>query len=103
FGMLAMTAALIATGASAQGASERGNLRQDSAVADRSDVRHPTKANEHIARQRGTSAFASVPAARTRGASSAFDGGWSVLIETRVGECVPTFRYGVQIQNGEVL
>jgi hypothetical protein len=98
-----MTAALIATGASAQGASERANQWQDSATADRSDVRTPTKAKTPIATPRGTSSFASVPAARTRAAASPFDGDWSVLIETRVGACAPTFRYGVQIQNGEVV
>jgi hypothetical protein len=101
--VLAMTAALIATGASAQGASERANQWQDSATADRSDVRTPTKAKTPIATPRGTSSFASVPAARTRAAASPFDGDWSVLIETRVGACAPTFRYGVQIQNGEVV
>jgi len=102
-GVLAMTAALIATGASAQGVSERGSLRQDSAIPDRSDVRHPTRAKEHVARVRGTSSFASTSAARLRAAVSAFDGDWSVLIQTRVGACEPSFRYGVRIQNGEVL
>jgi hypothetical protein len=102
-GVLAMTAALIATGASAQGVSERGSLRHDSAIPDRSDVKHPTTAKKHVARVRGTSSFASTPAARPRGGSSAFDGDWSVLIQTRAGACEPSFRYGVRIQNGEVL
>ena len=105
-GVLAMTAALIATGASAQGVSDRDGVRQhDSAIADRSDVRHSTK--ERIAGPRGSSAYASAPAARspsarTRAAASAFDGDWSVLIQTQVGACAPAYRYGVQIQNGEV-
>jgi hypothetical protein len=113
-GVLAMTAALIATGASAQGVSERGSPRHDSAISAGSDVRHPTsakesdvtrptKAKKHVARVRGTSSFASTPAARTRGGASAFDGDWSVLIQTRAGACEPSFRYGVRIQNGEVL
>jgi hypothetical protein len=102
-GVLAMTAALIATGASAQGASERGSPRNDSAIPARSDVTHPTKAKKHVARVRGTSSFASTPAARPRGGASAFDGDWSVLIQTRAGACEPSFRYGVRIQNGEVL
>jgi hypothetical protein len=94
--VLAMTAALVATGASAQGVYDRGGVpQQDSANSDRSDVRHSTKAKERIARPRGSSSYAS--------ASSAFDGDWSVLIQTRVGECTPTYRYGVRIQNGEVL
>jgi hypothetical protein len=96
FSVLAITAALIATGASAQGVSGRGGVQQDSATADRSDVRHPTKAKEHIARPRGSGAFASAPA-------SAFDGSWSVLIQTQVGDCERAYRYGVQIQNGQVL
>jgi hypothetical protein len=96
-GVLAMTAALVATGASAQGVSDRGNARQrDSAISDRSDVRHPAKAKEHNARRRGNSSFASAP-------TSAFDGDWSVLIQTQVGNCDRAYRYGVQIQNGEVL
>jgi hypothetical protein len=90
-GVLAMTAALVATGASAQGVYDRGGVRQQhSANSDRLDVRH-SKAKE----RRGSGSFAS--------ASSAFDGDWSVLIQTRVGQCTPTYRYGVRIQNGEVL
>jgi hypothetical protein len=104
-GVLAMTAALIATGASAQGVSGRDGIRHDSAISDRADVRHSTK--ERIAGPRGSSAYASAPAARsrsarTRPAASAFDGDWSVLIQTQVGACAPAYRYGVQIQNGEV-
>jgi hypothetical protein len=93
--VLAMTAALVATGASAQGVYDRGGVRQQDSASDRSDVRHSTKAKERIARPRGGSSYAS--------ASSAFDGDWSVLIQTRVGQCTPTYRYGVHIQNGEVL
>jgi hypothetical protein len=69
-----MTAALVATGASAQ-------------------VRHSGAAAEHGAR--GSSAFASASARR-------FDGNWSVLIQTQVGDCDRAYRYGVQIQNGEI-
>jgi hypothetical protein len=98
--VLAMTAALFATAASAQGVSERGGPRQVSAAADRSDVRHPIRATPRIERRRGASSYASVARAR---ASSAFDGAWSVLIQTRAGDCEPSFRYGLQIQNGEVL
>jgi hypothetical protein len=98
--VLAMTAALFATAASAQGVYERGSQRHDSATADRSDARHATRARERTERARGASSFASVARAR---ASSAFDGEWSVLIQTRAGACEPSFRYGVEIQNGEVL
>jgi hypothetical protein len=106
--VLAMTAALMATGASAQGVSDRGVSdragvqQRDSVTTDRSGVRHPTKAKERIARPRGSGSFASVPAAGSRAASSAFDGNWSVLIQTQIGACDPAYRYGVQIQNGEV-
>jgi hypothetical protein len=94
-GVLALTAALVASGASAQGVSDRGGVRQqDSANSDRSDVRH-SNAKERIAGPRGNSSFAST--------SSAFDGHWSVLIQTRAGGCTPTYRYGVRIENGEVL
>jgi hypothetical protein len=107
-GVLAMTAALITTGAFAQGISGRDRVRQqDSAISDRSDVRHSTK-ERRITGPRGSSAYASAPAARspsarTRAASSAFDGDWSVVIQTQVGDCERAYRYGVQIQDGEIL
>jgi hypothetical protein len=94
--VLAVTAALIATGAAAQGVSGRGGLRQDSAAADHSDVRHVAKPKEHVARPRGSSAFASAPA-------SAFDGSWSIVIQTQVGDCDRAYRFGVEIQDGQVL
>lgn len=99
--VLAITAALIATGASAQGVYDRGGIPPwESATADRSDTSHATKAKERSARPHGTSSYASAPA---RGGASAFDGDWTVLIQTRAGDCEPSFRYGVRIQNGEVL
>jgi hypothetical protein len=105
-GVLAMTAALIATGASAQGVYDRGGVRQqDSATSDRSDVRHSTKAKERSGGPRGSRSFASARDERlpsARAGSSAFDGDWSVLIQTRAGGCAPSYRYGVRIQNGEV-
>jgi hypothetical protein len=104
-GVLAMTAALVATGASAQGLYDRGGVRQqDSAISDRSDGRRPNK--ERIAGPRGSGSFASARDERSpsaRAGSRAFDGDWSVLIQTRVGNCTPSYRYGVRIQNGEVL
>jgi hypothetical protein len=96
--VLAMTAALVTTGASAQGVYDHGSVRQQD--TDRSDVRHSTKTKERIAGPRGSGSFATAPA---RTGSSAFDGDWSVLIQTRVGQCTPSYRYGVRIQNGEVL
>jgi hypothetical protein len=106
--LLALTAALIATGAAAQGISDREVVRQqDHASAASSATRHPTAAEKRIARSRGSRSFASAPATRLRSerarASNAFDGDWSVLIETRTGACDPAYRYGVQIQNGEIL
>jgi hypothetical protein len=102
--VLAMTAALIATGASAQGVSEQNH----GAIAARSDVGYPTDAAKRSASPRGSNSFASAPAARTReartrSASSTFDGEWSVLIQTQVGDCDRAYRYGVQIQNGQIL
>jgi hypothetical protein len=113
-GVLAITATLIAAGASAQGMSaqgiyDRGGVsRQDAATIDRaSDTAHSIKIADSSkikerARSRGASSYASAPAERARGAS-AFDGDWSVLIQTRVGDCAPSFRYGLRIENGEVL
>jgi hypothetical protein len=98
--VLAVATALFATGASAQGVYDRGGVAtRDSAATDRSDPGHSTRAKERIARPRGPSSYASVP----RGGSSRFDGDWSVLIQTRVGGCEPSFRSGVRIENGEVL
>jgi hypothetical protein len=84
--VLAAAAALmtVATGAFAQTGSSRG-------------------AGAH-----GMSAFASTPSARSssersRAAVRAFDGEWSVVIQTEAGNCDPAYRYGVRIENGEVL
>jgi hypothetical protein len=51
------------------------------------------------------SAVLSAGLAATAGTASArtiFDGAWSVLIMTKYGSCDPTYRYGVQIDNGTV-
>jgi hypothetical protein len=93
--VLAMTAILVATGAAAQNVSG-----SEGASATRADVRHPTQAKKPIAKPRGSNSFASAPRSR---AANAFDGDWSVLIQTRDGNCDPAYRYGVQIQNGEIL
>ena len=98
--VLALTAALIATGAAAQGVSDREGARQQDSATAASNTRHSTAAEKRIARSRANRSFASVPRARS---SSAFDGDWSVLIQTRAGNCDPAYRYGVQIQNGEIL
>jgi len=41
--------------------------------------------------------------ADTAFARTLYDGAWSVLIVTRSGACDPTYRYGVQIINGNVI
>ena len=49
--------------------------------------------------------FALAGLAATAGTASArtiYDGAWSVLIMTKNGSCDPTYRYGVQIDNGMV-
>jgi hypothetical protein len=102
-GVFAMTAALIATGASAQGVYDRGGVQRESATPDRSDAKHSTRVRERTARPRAANSYASAPVERARGGSSAFDGDWSVVIQTRVGDCEPSFRYGLRIENGEVL
>jgi hypothetical protein len=96
-----VTAALVATGASAQGISDRDGARQDSAIAASSDTKH-SATERRAARSRERLSFASVRGERAR-SSSAFDGDWSVLIQTRSGNCEPSFRYGVQIQKGQIL
>jgi hypothetical protein len=105
--LVATGAALVAAGASAQGISDRDTSVHDSAIAASPHTRHATQAERRTARSRASRSFASVPAARLRAererSSSVFDGDWSVLIQTRSGNCEPTFRYGVQIQNGRIL
>jgi hypothetical protein len=46
---------------------------------------------------------APAPVERTVVAPSAFDGDWSVVINTEVGGCDPQYRFGVQIINGNVV
>jgi hypothetical protein len=41
--------------------------------------------------------------AGTASARTIYDGAWSVLIITRSGSCDPTYRYGVQIADGNVV
>ncbi|MDE1972824.1 MAG: BA14K family protein [Hyphomicrobiales bacterium] len=36
-------------------------------------------------------------------AASKYDGDWSVVITTNNGACQPSVRYGIQIQNGQVI
>jgi hypothetical protein len=36
-------------------------------------------------------------------ARTVYDGAWSVLIVTRSGSCDPTYRYGLQISDGNVI
>jgi hypothetical protein len=43
------------------------------------------------------------PAFARSAARNAFDGPWSVVITTQSGACDPSFRYGVQIADGQVL
>jgi hypothetical protein len=40
--------------------------------------------------------------AGTASARTIYDGAWSVLIMTKNGSCDPSYRYGVQIDNGMV-
>jgi hypothetical protein len=115
-GVVAMTAALVATQAFTQNAfaqssgseTERASQREH-AVSHRSDARHHARAERHVEGRRGSGSFASTPeyresrADRGRGGSSAFDGPWSVLILTQSGACDRSYRYGVEIRNGEVL
>ena len=49
-----------------------------------------------------TLAFTSVGITSPTFARSAFDGEWSVVIETRGGACTPTLRYPIAITNGIV-
>jgi len=46
---------------------------------------------------------AAPPVERTVVARSAFDGNWSVVINTEIGGCDPQYRFGVQIINGNVV
>jgi hypothetical protein len=102
--VLAMSAALIATGAAAQSvASDSGTGRPGAAATHRSHVTHQSRVREG-SRERG--AYATVSPGRlperARGGASAFDGSWSVLIITQSGACDRSYRYGVQISNGQV-
>ncbi len=55
----------------------------------------------------GARAFAQDKQSSAQGAQasaqSTFDGGWSVIIITEVGQCDAAYRYPLQIANGDVL
>jgi hypothetical protein len=70
----------------------------DSSPVDRSRGQKPIKRGVAPA-----SAPAPSPAARTAVARTSFDGVWSVVIVTQSGGCDRQYRYGVQINNGNVL
>jgi hypothetical protein len=53
--------------------------------------------------QRVTVAVPPAPLRVTPQFSTAFDGDWSVLIMTQSGGCDRAYRYGVRIENGDVL
>ena len=46
---------------------------------------------------------APAPAERAPTGTNAFDGRWSVVIQTRAGSCGAEYRYGVQIVNGNIV
>jgi hypothetical protein len=114
-GVIALAAVFVAIQPSAQRASAQssgsetaGASQREHAASDRSETRHKTKAERNVAGRHGGGTFASAPAEesrlpRRRVSSSAFDGAWSVLIMTRSGACEGSYRYGVEIRNGEVL
>jgi hypothetical protein len=96
--MLAFTAAFAATGALAQSAApDQGTVHRN--ASHHSTVRHPSQSRP---RTEGR-AYARAPGERSeRGRAGAFDGPWSVLINTRSGACDPSLRYGIEISNGVV-
>ena len=110
FGIAAVAAVMLAAAATAAAAQNVGSDRDVAqprrAVADHSHPTHPAKANKRPAAARSAGPYASAPSATTsrlRAATTAFDGSWSVLIVSREGVCDATFRYGVEISNGNVI
>jgi hypothetical protein len=103
----AVTLAAAATAAAAQNVGSGSGIAQPRhAVADHSNTANRAKASKRSAAARSSGAFASAPSAtasRARAARTAFDGIWSVLVVSREGACNATFRYGVEISNGNVL
>jgi hypothetical protein len=99
---LALTAALIATAATAQDVGADGpTVRKHNTTATHHSSAKPVakslaRTREQAAEERGRGSYASTPATK-------FDGSWSVLIQTRSGACDSSYRYGVEISNGQVL
>jgi len=50
----------------------------------------------------GVMALGLAASASTANAHTSYDGNWSVLIITQSGPCGPSYRYGVEINNGSV-
>lgn len=100
FGVGVAAAALVAAATFAAASAQAQSAQAQSAqgISDPSDAAHPAR----IEKRRGTRAYATAPSV-ARGRATAFDGSWSVLILTRSGACDPTFRYGVEISNGNVI
>jgi hypothetical protein len=56
-----------------------------------------------VPRLRGRRVVEPRPVERAVAARDAYDGSWSVLIATQAGPCDPTYRFGVQIINGNIV
>jgi hypothetical protein len=66
-----------------------------------SHPRHVSILSALLATTLGLAGVASVAGAAS--ARTIYDGAWSVLIVTMSGSCDPTYRYGVQINDGMVV
>jgi hypothetical protein len=99
--MLTALSALVATEVSAQ--APASNVQSGRAVHPLSEAGKASRAARAQAQTPQKRSALGARAERHPVTPAAFDGSWSVAINTRSGACEPNYRFGVQIINGNVL
>jgi hypothetical protein len=99
--MLTALSALVATEVSAQ--APASNVQSGRAVHPPSEAGKASRAARAQAQTPQKRSVLGARAERHPVTPAAFNGSWSVAINTRSGACEPNYRFGVQIINGNVL
>jgi hypothetical protein len=99
--MLAALGTLVATEVSAQ--APASVVQNGRAVHPSSEAGKASRAARAQAQTSQKRTALDARAERHPATPAAFDGSWSVAINTRSGACEPNYRFGVQIINGNVV
>ena len=98
--VIIILAALVATEALAQGPAVDQNGRE---FRPPREAGVPSRTGRSDAQRQSTRGSHHARAEARTGSAAAFDGSWSVVIVTQSGTCGPQYRFGLQINNGNVV